>query len=56
MALDELKAFVTVADAVGFTKVSALLHRSQPAISCRIDMLEKTWVPPCLSDRGVRPG
>ncbi|MDD9914871.1 MAG: LysR family transcriptional regulator, partial [Rhodospirillaceae bacterium] len=42
MTLDELKAFVTVADAGGFTKASALLHRSQPAISRRIDMLEKT--------------
>jgi len=56
MTLDELKAFVTVADAGGFTKASALLHRSQPAISRRIDMLEKTWVQPCLSDGGVRSG
>lgn len=42
MTLDELKAFVTVAEAGGFTKASALLHRSQPAISRRIDLLEKS--------------
>lgn len=40
MTLDELKAFVVVAEAGGFTRASAILHRSQPAVSRRIDMLE----------------
>ncbi len=42
MTLDELNAFVTVAEAGGFTKASTILHRSQPAISRRIEMLEKS--------------
>lgn len=42
MTLDELRAFVTVVEAGGFTRASALLHRSQPAVSRRIDVLEKT--------------
>lgn len=52
MTLDELKAFVTVADAGGFTKASALLHRSQPAISRRIDMLEQTLGASLFERRG----
>ena len=42
MTLDELKVFVTVAKAGGFTKASTVLNPSQPAISRRIDFLEKT--------------
>lgn len=52
MTLDELKAFVTVAEAGGFTKASALLHRSQPAISRRIDLLEKTLGTPLFERKG----
>lgn len=52
MTLDELKAFVTVAEAGGFTKASAILHRSQPAISRRIDLLEKTLGTPLFERRG----
>jgi len=52
MTLDELKAFVTVADAGGFTRASAILHRSQPAISRRIDMLEKTLGTALFERRG----
>ncbi|NKB57349.1 MAG: LysR family transcriptional regulator [Alphaproteobacteria bacterium] len=56
MTLDELKAFVTVAEAGGFTKASALLHRSQPAISRRIDLLEKTLGTPLFERRGRQIG
>lgn len=52
MTLDELKAFVAVAEAGGFTKASALLHRSQPAISRRIDLLEKSLGTPLFERRG----
>ncbi len=52
MTLDELKAFVTVAEAGGFTRASAVLHRSQPAISRRIDLLEKSLGAALFERRG----
>ena len=55
MTLDELKAFVTIADAGSFTKASALLHRSQPAISRRIDMLERTLGATLFKRHGHNP-
>lgn len=52
MTLDELKTFVTVAEAGGFTKASAVLYRSQPAISRRIDILEKALGTALFERRG----
>jgi len=40
MSLDELETFVTIARVGGFGRAAQVLHRSQPAISRRIDMLE----------------
>jgi DNA-binding transcriptional LysR family regulator len=41
MELSELEAFVTIRQAGGFTRAAGLLHLSQPAISRRIDLLER---------------
>jgi DNA-binding transcriptional LysR family regulator len=40
MSLDELETFLTIARVGGFGRAAQVLHRSQPAISRRIDMLE----------------
>jgi DNA-binding transcriptional LysR family regulator len=40
MSLDELATFVTIARVGGFARAAQALHRSQPAISRRIEMLE----------------
>lgn len=42
MTLDEIEAFVCIAEVGGFTEASRRLHRSQPAISRRIHELERT--------------
>jgi DNA-binding transcriptional LysR family regulator len=39
--LDQITAFVTIVRAGGFTRASATLHLSQPAISRRIHLLER---------------
>jgi DNA-binding transcriptional LysR family regulator len=41
MELSELEAFVTISRAGGFTRAAELLHLSQPAISRRIELLER---------------
>jgi DNA-binding transcriptional LysR family regulator len=41
MELRELEAFVTISRVGGFTHAAALLHVSQPAISRRMDLLER---------------
>jgi DNA-binding transcriptional LysR family regulator len=41
MSIDELEAFVTIAQRGGFGRAADRLHRSQPAISRRIAMLEQ---------------
>ncbi len=41
MELSELEAFVTISRAGGFTRAALLLHLSQPAISRRIELLER---------------
>ncbi|HTO06975.1 MAG TPA: LysR family transcriptional regulator [Myxococcota bacterium] len=41
MTLDELETFVSIATGGGFTGASRRLHRSQPAISRRIQQLEQ---------------
>src|SRR4051812_27626405 len=40
MSIDEIAAFVAIARRGGFARAAAALHRSQPAISRRIEMLE----------------
>jgi DNA-binding transcriptional LysR family regulator len=40
MTLDELETFLTIARVGGFGRAAQILHRSQPAISRRIEMLE----------------
>lgn len=40
MEMNQIEAFVTIADAKGFSRAAVLLHLSQPAISRRINLLE----------------
>src|SRR5262245_42164754 len=40
MDLDEIRTFVTIARLGGFGRAARVLHRSQPAISRRIELLE----------------
>jgi DNA-binding transcriptional LysR family regulator len=40
MSLDELETFLTIARVGGFGRAAQVLHRSQPAISRRIEVLE----------------
>jgi len=54
MTLDELKAFATIAETGSFTRASALLHRSQPAISRRIDLTEQELGAPLFERVGRR--
>jgi DNA-binding transcriptional LysR family regulator len=56
MELSEIEAFVTISRAGGFTRAALLLHLSQPAISRRIELLERELGAP-LFDRfpgGIR--
>lgn len=41
MTIDEIEAFVSIARLGGFARAADALHRSQPAISRRIEMLEE---------------
>jgi DNA-binding transcriptional LysR family regulator len=41
MELSEIEAFVTISRSGGFTRTAGLLHLSQPAISRRIELLER---------------
>jgi DNA-binding transcriptional LysR family regulator len=41
MDMDEIRTFVAIARTRGFSRAAATLHRSQPAISRRIDLLER---------------
>lgn len=41
MELSEIEAFVTIQRAGGFTRAAELLHLSQPAVSRRIELLER---------------
>lgn len=48
MDIDELRAFLSIAQLGGFTRAAARLHRSQPAISRRIALLEQELGAPLL--------
>ena len=50
MDIDGLKTFVAIAELGGFTRAGARLHRSQPAISRRLGLLEQELGAP-LFDR-----
>src|SRR5262245_61742083 len=54
VTIDEIEAFVSIARLGGFARAADALHRSQPAISRRIEMLEDQLSTP-LFDR-VRGG
>src|SRR5690348_7852946 len=41
MDIDEIQTFVAIADLGGFTRAGLRLHRSQPAISRRLSILER---------------
>ena len=41
MELSEIEAFVTISRSGGFTRAALLLHLSQPAISRRVELLER---------------
>lgn len=41
MELNQIEAFVTIAQVQGFSRAATLLHLSQPAISRRINLLER---------------
>lgn len=48
MNIDEIETFVTIAELGGFTRAADKLHRSQPAISRRIGLLEQELETPLL--------
>ena len=50
MDIDEIQTFVAIADLGGFTQAGLRLHRSQPAISRRLGLLEQELGAP-LFDR-----
>ena len=52
MDLDQLEAFVSVATLGGFTRASEQLHRTQPAISRRVQLLEKSLDVALFARRG----
>ena len=41
MTIDEIETFVSIARLGGFARAAEDLHRSQPAISRRVEMLEE---------------
>jgi DNA-binding transcriptional LysR family regulator len=48
MGIDEIRAFVSIAQLGGFTRAGDRLHRSQPAISRRISLIEQELGAPLL--------
>lgn len=48
MGIDEIRTFVTIAQLGGFTRAADRLHRSQPAISRRIGLIEQELGAPLL--------
>ena len=56
MDIDGLKTFVAIAELGGFTRAGARLHRSQPAISRRLGLLEQEWARHCSIACAGAPG
>ena len=56
MELNEIEAFVTINRAGGFTRAAELLHLSQPAVSRRIELLERELGAPLFErlSNGIR--
>jgi DNA-binding transcriptional LysR family regulator len=52
MELDHVKAFVAIVQSGGFTRASATLHLSQPAISRRVRLLERELGAPLFERLG----
>ncbi len=48
MDMDQIRTFVAIARLGSFSRASAALHRSQPAISRRIELLEREFNVPLL--------
>ena len=48
MDIDEIRAFVSIVQLGGFTRAADRLHRSQPAVSRRIGLLEQELATPLL--------
>jgi len=46
MDINQIRTFVTIAEARSFSRAGGSLHRSQPAISRRIELLEN-WASHC---------
>ena len=47
--IDEIQTFLAIAELGGFTRAGRRLHRSQPAISRRLGLLNRSWAPRCSS-------
>ena len=53
MEVDQLEAFVAIIRGGGFTRAAAILHLSQPAVSRRLDLLERELGAPLFEPREV---
>jgi DNA-binding transcriptional LysR family regulator len=51
MDMDQIRTFVAIARGRSFSRASAMLHRSQPAISRRIELLEREFDVPLFERR-----
>ena len=49
MNIDEIKTFLAIAELGGFTRAAKRLHRSQPAISRRLEIPSTSWARPYSS-------
>jgi DNA-binding transcriptional LysR family regulator len=55
MELDQVRAFLVIVRSGGFARASAELHLSQPAISRRIQLLEREFGAPLFDRLGRGP-
>lgn len=57
MELHGIETFVTIARVGGFTRAAEVLHLSQPAVSRRVDLLEREFGAPLFErpSNGIRP-
>lgn len=52
--LDQVEAFVAIVRGGGFTRAASLLHLSQPAVSRRLELLERELGAPLFERIGRR--